>query len=186
VTGGRPGTVVCRGWTIYAHPLFLAQLTALVVEVEAQKSKDATGYLGKNATKRLAALLQLGFEKIPQNPAGSEYEQGGTLGAEYKHWRRAKFFQQYRLFFRFHSRSKTIVLAWVNDDDTLRSFESKDDAYRTFRKLLNSGNPPDSWEELLKASQSGDTTLAKLTPKAAAPAAKVDRRLKTKKPPKPH
>ena len=33
---------------------------------------------------------------------------------------RAKFFQQYRLFFRFHQASRIIVYAWVNDADTRR------------------------------------------------------------------
>ena len=50
-----------------------------------------------------------------------EYRKGGTLGDEHKHWFRAKFFQQYRLFFRYHGPSKVIVLAWVNDEDTKRA-----------------------------------------------------------------
>lgn len=63
---------------------------------------------------------------------------------------RAKFFQQYRLFFRFHLPSKTIVLAWVNDEDTKRAYDSGDDAYRVFRKMLGTGRPPDDWNALLK------------------------------------
>jgi 6-phosphofructokinase 1 len=44
--------------------------------------------------------------------------QGGTLGEEYKHWFRAKFLQQFRLFFRYQQSAgaKIIVLAWVNDE----------------------------------------------------------------------
>ena len=61
----------------------------------------------------------------------------------------AKFFQQYRLFFRYHAPGKVIVLAWVNDEDTKRAYESSDDAYRIFRKLLKSGHPPDDWNQLL-------------------------------------
>ncbi len=48
--------------------------------------------------------------------------------------------------------AKIIVYAWVNDDDTLRAYDSKDDAYRVFRKMLDGGNPPASWEELLEQS----------------------------------
>ena len=51
---------------------------------------------------------------IPEDPAKAEYRQGGTLRQEHTHWFRAKFFQQYRLFFRFHAASKLLVLAWVN------------------------------------------------------------------------
>jgi hypothetical protein len=54
---------------------------------------------------------------------------------------RAKFFQQYGLFFRFHSRSKVIVLGWVNDQQSKRAYGSKSDACRMFQALTN-GHPP--------------------------------------------
>ena len=73
---------------------------------------------------------------IPQDPTRKEVQQGLTLGAEHRHWRRAKFFQQVRLFFRFHSRSKLIVLGWVNDTSTKRAYGSKSDAYRVFEELM--------------------------------------------------
>jgi toxin YhaV len=81
-----------------------------------------------------------------------EYRQGGTLGAEYKHWFRAKFFQQYRLFFRYHLASRVIVFAWVNDDSTLRAYDSKTDAYQVFGRMLRRGKPPDDWDALLAQS----------------------------------
>jgi toxin YhaV len=138
-----------NGWTIFAHPLFLDQLEALIGQVEAHKRKDPSGYLKKNASKRLAAIFKLAFEVIPQDPSQAEYRQGGALGEKHKHWFRASFFQQYRLFFRYHSSSKVIVYAWVNDEDTKRAYESSEDAYRIFQKMLESGRPPDSWEGLL-------------------------------------
>ncbi len=58
-------------------------------------------------------------------------------------------FQQYPLFFRYHAQAKVIVFAWVNDEDTKRAYESSDDAYRVFRKMLESGHPPDDWNPLL-------------------------------------
>ncbi len=143
---------VVNGWSIFLHPLFHKQLTQLREQVEKLRRKDPAGYLNKNAAKRLAAITRLAFEIIPQDPARAEYRQGSTLGTENKHWFRAKFFQQYRLFFRFHMGAKIIVYAWVNDDDTLRAYDSKDDAYRVFRKMLDGGNPPASWEELLEQS----------------------------------
>lgn len=136
------------------HPLFLAQLQALSQEVQGLQSKDPGGYTRKNATKRLAAIRKLVFDVIPQDPARPEYRQGHTLGNEHRHWFRASFFQQYRLFFRFHAPSKIIVFAWVNDEGSKRAYESDNDAYRVFRKMLASGHPPGDWDSLLAESRS--------------------------------
>ena len=141
--------VVIHGWTIFAHPLFIDQLETLIGQVETLKAKDPLGYGQKNASKRLAAITRLAFDLIPQDPARPEYRQGGTLGDKHKHWFRAKFFQQYRLFFRFHAPSKVIVLAWVNDETTRRAYESRDDAYLVFGKMLERGRPPSDWDQLL-------------------------------------
>lgn len=157
----KPAPLVIHGWTIFAHPLFLDQLETLTQQVEALKVKDPIGYVKKNATKRLAAITRLAFDTISQDPARPEYRQGSTLGNEHKHWFRAKFFQQYRLFFRFHAPSKMIVLAWVNDEETKRAYESSDDAYRVFKKMLESGHPPDDWDKLLAESRAEIDRLAR-------------------------
>lgn len=141
--------LVIHGWTLFAHPLFLAQLETLVQQVESLKQKDLVDYVKKNASKRLAAITKLAFDVIPQDPTRPEYRQGSSLGESHKHWFRAKFFQQYRLFFRYHLQTKVIVFAWVNDEDTKRAYESNDDAYRVFRKMLESGYPPSDWNQLL-------------------------------------
>lgn len=159
MSGSEPEPLVVNGWTIFAHPLFLAQLEALTRQVEALKQKDPAGFNKKNATKRLAAIAKLVFEVIPQDPSRAEYRQGSTLGEDHKHWFRAKFFQQYRLFFRYHASSKVIVCAWVNDDNTKRAFESSDDAYRVFKKMLENGQPPDNWDHLLAEAQSAISRL---------------------------
>jgi len=98
-------------------------------------------------------VLKLAFDVIPRDPARAKYRQGATLGADRKHWLRAKFFQQYRLFFRYHAGAKMIVYAWVNDDDAKRAYESSEDAYRVFRKMLESGHPPDDWDQLLSQAE---------------------------------
>ena len=160
--------LVVNGWTLFAHPIFLDQLDALTADVDALRRKDPAGYVKKNATKRLAAIAKLAFEVIPQDPARPEYRQGNTLGEEYKHWFRARFFQQYRLFFRYHAPSKVIVFAWVNNEDTKRAYESSDDAYRVFRKMLESGRPPDDWGQLLAEARAEGQRLqqfaASITP----------------------
>jgi toxin YhaV len=149
MSSSKPTPLLIHGWTVFAHPLFLAQIEALAQQVEAFKQKDPVGYVKKNATKRLAAIAKLAFDVIPQDPTRPEYRQGNALGDEHKHWFRAKFFQQYRLFFRYHAPSKVIVFAWVNDEDTKRAYESSGDAYRVFRRMLESGHPPDDWSQLL-------------------------------------
>lgn len=155
--------MVIHGWTLFAHPLFLDPLEALTRQVEALRQKDPIGYATKNATKRLAAISRLAFDEIPQDPTRPEYRQGNTLGDEHRHWFRARFFQQYRLFFRFHAPSRVIVLAWVNDESTRRAYESNADAYRVFKKMLASGHPPGDWVQLLaEAKAQGQQRLQNL------------------------
>jgi toxin YhaV len=159
--------LVVNGWTIFAHPLFLNQVEELARQVGALKKKDPKGFAKKNASKRLAAIVKLPFEIIPQEPTRSQYRQGSTLGEEYKHWFRAEFFQQYRLFFRYHAQSKAIVYAWMNDEDTKRAYESGDDAYRVFRKMLDTRRPPDGWDQLLSDSRAATDRLARIAAKLA-------------------
>lgn len=149
MNASKPAPLIINGWTVFAHPLFLVQLEALTRQVEVSKQKDPVMYVKKNVSKRLAAITKLAFDAIPQDPTRPEYRQGNTLGDEHKHWFRAKFLQQYRLFFRFHAPSKVIVFVWINDEDTKRAYESSDDAYRVFRKMLESGHPPDDWNQLV-------------------------------------
>jgi len=149
MSADKSAPLVIHGWTVFAHPLFLAQMEALARQVEALKQKDPVGYAKKNASKRLAAITKLAFDIVPQDPMRPEYRQGNTLGGDHRHWFRAKFFQQYRLFFRYHAPSKVIVFAWVNDENTKRAYKSSDDAYEVFRKMLESGHPPGDWDQLL-------------------------------------
>jgi toxin YhaV len=146
--------MVINGWTLFAHPLFLNQLEALSSQVETLRQKDPTGYVKKNSAKRLAAISKLAFEVIPADPTLPDYRQGNTLGDQHRHWFRVKFFQQYRLFFRYHAQTRIIVFAWVNDDNTKRAYDSSDDAYRVFKKMLESGHPPDDWGSLLAEARS--------------------------------
>jgi len=161
----RPGSrhveppLVVNGWTLFAHPLFLDQLESLAAQVERLKARDPAGYRGKNATKRLAAIVKLALEVIPQDPARAEYRQGDTLGTARRHWFRARFFQQYRLFFRFHQASRIIVYAWVNDADTRRAYESADDAYRVFRRMLENGRPPEDWNALFAEAKTAQQRM---------------------------
>jgi hypothetical protein len=59
-----------NGWTIFAHPLFLDQIETLIRQVEAHKQKDPSGYLKKNASKRLLGDFLPSSRSITQR-AGS-------------------------------------------------------------------------------------------------------------------
>lgn len=144
--------VVVNGWTLYAHPLLLDQLEKLTTAVEKAQAKDPEGWTGTANAKVLAAVRSLMFETIPGDPTRPEYRQGSTLGTARKHWFRAKFGNgRFRLFFRYDSRTKVLIFAWVNDENTLRTYGSKTDAYTVFKAMLDKSDPPDDWATLLKA-----------------------------------
>jgi toxin YhaV len=42
----------------------------------------------------------------------------------------------------------------VNVEQTFRTAGSKSDPYAVFEKMLEKGNPPDDWEQLVAASRS--------------------------------
>ena len=142
-----------NGWELFAHQLLLNQLDRLLAAVEKERAKEpgkkSKAEQGSANVKVLAALRELMFVIIPGDPSRQEYRQADTLGANRKHWFRAKFGgQRFRIFFRYDSKAKVIVYAWVNDKDTLRTYGSKTDAYAVFRKMLDKGNPPDDWDAL--------------------------------------
>lgn len=159
MTATPTAPLAVNGWTLFAHPLFLDQVEALAAQVEKLRAKDPRGYRQKNAAKRLAAIATLAFELIPQDPTRAEYRLGATLGDGHKHWFRAKFFQQYRLFFRYHQTSRIIVYAWVNDETTKRAYEQSSDAYHVFQKMLERGHPPDDWPSLLAEAKKASKRL---------------------------
>ena len=145
--------MLVNGWMIFAHPLLLDQLERATAAVETARASDPTGYQGTAQAKFLAMLRKLMFETIPADPTRPEYRQGDTLGKARKHWFRAKFGNgRFRLFFRYDSKSKIIILAWVNDENTKRTYGSKTDAYHGFKGMLDKGNPPEDWNALLGAA----------------------------------
>jgi toxin YhaV len=148
----KSAPLVVNGWTLYVHPLFLFQLEKLIAAVTRDKEKDAKGFHLKPNAKLLAAIQEITLRRIPQNPADQRYRQGDTLGDDLKHWFRDKFGNgRFRLFFRFDTRAKIIIYAWVNDNESLRERGAKTDAYEVFKKLLGTGNPPNDWDALLNS-----------------------------------
>lgn len=143
---------IVNGWRLYEHPEFTRQRDRLQATVARLREKDPAGYKRSADAKLLAALARLTLDIIPADPAAKPFRQGGTLGKRRKHWFRAKFGNgRYRLFFQFSSREKVIIYAWLNDENTLRTRGAATDAYSVFKAMLERGNPPDDWEQLMKS-----------------------------------
>lgn len=62
--------------------------------------------------------------------------------------------------------AKIIIFAWVNDQDTLRTYGAKNHAYAVFRDMLDKGNPPNDWEALRNEASraSAQNRLAQVGP----------------------
>jgi len=149
-----------HGWTLLFHDCIIGQLQRLHAAAQRAEAKDPKSFASNANVKLLRALSQLMFDAIPGDPARDDYRQGNTLGGAYRHWRRAKAGQRFRLFFRYDAKAKIIVYAWVNDAHTLRARGSNTDPYAVFEKMLGRGNPPDDWQALVEASKQGWSTLA--------------------------
>jgi toxin YhaV len=147
--------IVRHGWTLLFHECLVGQLQKLQAAAERAKVQDPAGFEANANVKLFDALATLIFEVVPSDPNREEYRQGNTMGPAFRHWRRAKIGRRFRLFFRFDSKAKIIIFAWVNDEHTLRSAGAKNDPYVVFQKMLNSGQPPDDWGALLAAAKSG-------------------------------
>lgn len=142
-----------NGWTLLFHDCVIEQLQKLQEAAERAQNRDPTGYAENANVKLFRTLGQLMLDVVPSDPARQEYRQGNTLGPNHRHWRRAKFGQRFRLFFRYDSRAKIIVYTWVNDERTKRSAGSKSDPYSVFKKMLGRGKPPNEWNALVKTSR---------------------------------
>jgi toxin YhaV len=145
--------VVVNGWRLYVHPIFDQQLRRLAEQVEALAAKNRSGFKEEPAAKLLATINRYIREIIPKDPNAAEFRQGNTLGSDNRHWFRAKFHERYRLFYRFSSKEKVILYAWVNDERILRKTGSKTDPYRVFRAMLEAGDPPNTMVQLLVRSK---------------------------------
>lgn len=128
----------------------MVQLQKLTTAVERDRAKDPETYSKKPNAKLLKAIATVALDRIPSDPTNQRYQLGDTLGPENKHWFRDKFGNgRFRIFFRYDSKAKIIIYAWVNDDTSLREYGAETDAYAGFAKMLAGGQPPNTWDELL-------------------------------------
>ena len=141
-------------WELMFHRCFVDQLTKLEKAASQARERDIKASERNPNVKLLNAIAHLTLNVIPRDPASSDFRQGNTLGQAWRHWRRAKIGQRFRLFFRFDTRSRIIVYVWINDRQTLRSANSRSDPYVVFKRMLESGNPPSDWNSILSTSVS--------------------------------
>lgn len=143
-----------NGWTLLFHECLIEQLQRLQAAAERAQKKDPKGSQSNANVRLFLALSLLIFERVPSDPNRDEFRRGHTMDSTYRHWRRAKVARRFRLFFRFDSKTRIIIFAWVNDAHTLRASGSRTDPYAVFQRMLERGHPPDDWASLLSASRS--------------------------------
>ncbi len=142
-----------QGWTLLFHDCLVHQLERLFAACDRARASDPEGWKTNSNVKLFNALSRLMLKTIPSDPGHPEFRQGTTLGRAHRHWRRARTGRRFRLFFRYDTASKIIIYAWVNDQKTLRQAKGKNDPYTVFKKMLDQGNPPDDWDQLLARSR---------------------------------
>lgn len=152
-----------NGWRLFQHPLFKVQYEKLLNEADKIRMQQPDTYQNHQTVKLLARITELITKDIPDDPSHERWNQGNTLGTDYRHWKRARFgkARRYRLFFRYDAKTKevppgkgkAIVYAWVNDEQTLRKEGDRNDPYAIFARGLDRGEPPDSFDALMKESE---------------------------------
>lgn len=128
-----------HGWNLLFHECLSEQLQKLHAAAQRAQQHDPQGFESNANVRLFAALSKTIFDVVPSDPNREEYRQGNTMGATFRHWRRAKIGRRFRLFFRFDSKTRIIIFAWV--------------PCTVFQRMLERGNPPDDWTALLAASR---------------------------------
>ncbi|MDX2106591.1 MAG: type II toxin-antitoxin system YhaV family toxin [Candidatus Melainabacteria bacterium] len=152
---------------MFQHPLFEAEYEKLLTQAEKIKARQPDTYQNHKTVRLLARITDLITKEIPEDPERhNRWNQGNTLVTDHRHWKRAKFGKdrRYRLFFRYDAKSKeippgkgkAIIYVWINDDKSMRKEGDKNDPYAIFARGLKRGQPPDSFDTLMKESETID------------------------------
>ena len=148
-----------QGWSLWFTELFDARWRLLRERVKRLKATlDAPAFKAHPDGKLFAALVNIVHELVPADPDAPQFLLGNTLGTQYRGWRRVKgngLPGRMRLCFKFSASQQVIVYAWLNDAKTLRKQGDATDVYAVFQRMLKSGNPPGSFDDLMKRVASG-------------------------------
>lgn len=154
--------MLSQEWTLYWHHCFKTTFLNLLVRVHQQMKEDPDDFDQHPSYKFYQSIKSTIGDRILPNPNGSEFRLGKTLRAKnMTHWRRAKHGlpNRYRLFFQFNSVEKGILLAWINDDNTLRKTGSKTDVYTVFKYMVNKGDIPNFYNDCKAVCSPADSSL---------------------------
>lgn len=141
-----------NGWLIGAHDLFLDQIAAL--SIDAIKARE--GHAANAAAELLAAIADLAFREIPEDPSRPTYRQAGWEGTPWRHWRRANLPGGQRLYFRYRreGRAEGLILhAWIEETGGLSAATGWTRTQARFARMAEDGAPPADWAGL---SQTGE------------------------------
>ena len=148
-TASSPSPLILNGWTFLAWPHFDARWLALIRAVAEQRKAAPKEPPRSPEATLLAALVRVLRDHIARDPNAAPYRLRHELAA----WRRVKFLGRLRLFYRFSSEHRIIVLAWLNDETTLRKSGAATDPYAVFSSMLARGDVPDDWTALIAGAQ---------------------------------
>lgn len=103
----------------------------------------------------LAAMVRVIRDHIARDPNTPAFRLKNDLSA----WRRVKFLGRLRLFYRFSSAHRLVILTWLNDENTLRKEGAATDPYTVFAGMLRRGEIPSDWDDLVAKSTPMKTPL---------------------------
>lgn len=168
--------MIVNGWRLFQYKLFTAELDSLLAEVKKLQESQPDTFKEHQKTKRLVRIYDLMTKEIPEDPGHERFQQGNTLGPEFRLWKRAKFGKdrRYRLFFRYDGTKKVIIYAWVSNEKTIRKDGDKNDAYTVFAKGLKAGNPPADLDALLKLCTESEPLAIQNQPAESTQGKQVD------------
>lgn len=137
--------LVLNGWTFLAWPAFDSRWVALLRAVTKQRGAAADDKpLSSPEAAVLAALVRVIRDRIAVDPNALDHRLRRPLGA----WRRVKLLGRLRLFYRFNSTHRLVILTWLNDEHTLRKEGSSTDPYAVFARMISRGDVPEDWDML--------------------------------------
>ncbi len=145
--------MIRNGWQIYfVKRLFGKQRRDLQAEVRRlKKTLPAQDYFTHATVKLYTAIMVAIKEKIPSDPMAEHFALSGSL-KKYGRVKKMGLPNRYRLFFRALQTPdhKAIFILWLGYP---RKAGDKNDCYKTFAKMVERGDYPESLDELLLKSQ---------------------------------
>ncbi len=145
--------MIRNGWQIYfIKRLFGKQRRDLQAEVHRlKKTLPSQDYFTHATVKLYTAIMVAIKERIPEDPFAEHFALSGSL-KKYGRVKKMGLPNRYRLFFRVLQTPdhKAIFILWLGYP---RKAGDKNDCYKTFAKMVERGDYPESLDELLLKSE---------------------------------